>query len=142
MSAWWKISLAALVVLGALYVDVFAAGDEAIFVPSRDVVATNFMRQLSVHRFDEARQLMSSARQEDVSAGQLRWFFEAIEARTGPPHHIEGEQPDLPGVRIEGPFGQARLVFAVVRENGLWRIDGLPQGEQIAFTKTTPSRGK
>jgi hypothetical protein len=111
---------------------VVTAGDRGLFVPPPESVAEGFVRQLAAGRYDRAIPLLSrnAAAQTDVS--RLEALARDLERAVGGViEQVEGEPQQMEGhiaqasARIRGR-GRAEsiITFALVRERGLWRIDG------------------
>jgi hypothetical protein len=117
------------VALGALALAV-AAGDKGTFVPPPESVSESFVRQLTTGRYDRALPFLSrqAAAATDVEA--LNVLARDLDQSVGGVESVEGEQGDVKGriaqarARVRGPGAEAIITFALVRELGLWRIDG------------------
>lgn len=118
-------------VLGALGYAV-AAGDRQTFVPPPESVAASFVRQLTARRYDRALPLLSRQAAAATDARRLEVLREELERSAGGAiAHVEGEPLEMgpalaqAAARLRGPARAETIVtFALVREQGLWKIDG------------------
>ena len=111
---------------------VFGGHDRSTFVPAPDAVAESFAREVATRRFDLAvNYLATSMRRVETPATLHRRFEEALN-RAGKVNtvvaEINGMGQDTAATRavIEGEAGQVVFETRLVRENGLWRIESLP----------------
>lgn len=126
------LKIAVLVAILAALALVVAAGDRRMFVPPPESVAGNFVRQLIAGRYDRARPLLS--RQAAVSAELAKLETLAVELERsvgGSATHIEAEPLEMKAniaeaiVTVHGRSqAKTTITFALVREKGLWKIDG------------------
>lgn len=129
------------VVLGLLVVAgaVFGLGDRAVLVPPPEMVVEEFVRAVSLKRWNSAREHLVTDLAQHVGAGALRAFVDTLEAGIGPIEDVKGK-PFFGGgetaeadaeIRTE-QHGRATLRLPLRREHGLWKIarlelDGLRQ---------------
>lgn len=126
------LKIAVLVAILAALALVVAAGDRRMFVPPPESVAGNFVRQLIAGRYDRARPLLS--RHAAVSAELAKLETLAVELERsvgGSATHIEAEPLEMKAniaeaiVTVHGRSqAKTTITFALVREKGLWKIDG------------------
>jgi hypothetical protein len=108
---------------------VFAAGDRQTLVPPPDAIAEAFMRQLTTGRYDRVGSYLSRARRE-WSAAARRRQFEPLWRFTGTVNDVDAELVSIQGDRARavatahGDVADARVLFELVREQGLWKVDG------------------
>jgi hypothetical protein len=118
-------------VLAALGLAV-AAGDRKMFVPPPESVAESFVRQLMAGRYDRALPLLS--RHAVVSADIAKLETLAAELTRSVGGSVTQVEADLLEMKaniaeaIVTLFGRSHakttITFALVRERGLWKIDG------------------
>jgi hypothetical protein len=109
-----------------------AAGDRETFVPPPDSVAESFVRHLAGGRYDRARALLSrhAAASADLAtletlARDLERSAEGGVARVdAAPLDMKANIAEAAATVRDAAGGQRTVTFALVRENGLWRIDG------------------
>lgn len=107
-----------------------AAGDRQLFVPPPESVAEGFVRQLAARRYDRARPLLSerAAARHDVAA--LAGVGRMLEEAAGEIAQVAGIAGVLQSdtarasARVHGRSGDIAVAFDLVRERGLWRIEG------------------
>jgi hypothetical protein len=125
----------ALIVLGAALGAISAvltAGDRSLFVPPPESVAESFVRQLAAGRYDRALPLLSRNAADATDVRGLQVLAEDLERSAGGAiEQIEGEPLNMKrdlaqaAARLQGRAGaQTTITFALVREKGLWKIDG------------------
>jgi hypothetical protein len=108
---------------------VFAAGDRQTLVPPPDAVGESFLRQLTAGRYDRVDGLLSRRRQE-WSAATLRRQFDPLWRFTGAVNQVDAELVSIDGdharavATAHGDVTEARVLFEMVREQGLWKVDG------------------
>ncbi len=108
---------------------VFAAGDRQTLVPPPDAVGEGVLRQLTTRRYDRVDSYLSHAR-PDWSAAALRRQFEPLWRYTGTVNQVDGELVSIQGDRARviatahGDVADARVLFELIREHGLWKVDG------------------
>ena len=122
------------VVLGTLAGVVFELGDRTIFVAPPEAVAEGFVRQLASGRYDRAVPYLSTRLAEHVDSGALKTSTERLEARTGEILDVRGEPGSIDGDRASARVrlktesaGEVELALPLVREEGVWSIDGLDE---------------
>ena len=120
---------AALVLIAGV---VFGGHDRSTFVPAPDAVAESFAREISTRRFDLAMNyLAASTRRVETPASIGRRFDEALN-RAGKVNTVGAEMNEMredhasTHAIVEGEGGRVVFALILVRENGLWRIEGLP----------------
>jgi hypothetical protein len=113
--------------LAVIAVCVFAAGDRQTLVPPPDAVAEAFVRQAAARRYDRVHALQSSRRQE-LSAAVLRQYLDPLWRFTGTVNQVDAELVSIEGDHARavatayGDLTEARFVFDMVREDGLWKV--------------------
>ena len=120
---------AALILIAAV---VFGGHDRSTFVPAPHAVAESFAREISAGRFELAlTHLSASTRRVETPSTIERRFEEALNG-AGTVNSVAAEMVEMIGDHattqavIEGHRGRVVFALTLVRENGLWRIDGLP----------------
>jgi hypothetical protein len=126
------LKIAILVAILAALALAVAAGDRATFVPPPESAAANFVRQLVAGRYDRARPRLS--RHAAVSADLAKLETLAVElagAVGGSVTRIDAAPLEMKAniaeatVTVHGRSqANTSITFALVREKGLWRIDG------------------
>ena len=111
---------------------VLALGDRSVLVPPPEAKVESFVRQLVTGRFERAMPHLSAnarprARPESLEAG-----FHALEARigrvrdvTGRPLAVRGDTAWAEAVLEAERASRLPLAFRLVREHGVWAVDGL-----------------
>jgi hypothetical protein len=118
-------------ILAALALAV-AAGDRATFVPPPESAAENFVRQLMAGRYDRALPLLSRHAAVTADTAKLETLGTDLERSVGNRvTQVDGEPLEMKSDIAEAMvtvFGRAQarttITFALVREKGLWKIDG------------------
>lgn len=111
---------------------IFIGGDRALFVPAPETTVENFTREITTRRFDLAMKQLATSRSRSETPKTLTARFEPMLHEVGEINHVDAEARWMSGDRasaaaiVEGEFGKRSLDFTLVREHGLWKIDGLP----------------
>ena len=123
--------------LAIVAVCVFAAGDRQTLVPPPDAVAEAFVRQAAARRYDRVHTLQSWVRRElgidDIlfSAADLRRHLDPLWRFTGTVNQVDAELVSIDGdlaravATAYGDLTEARFLFDMVREDGLWKVYNL-----------------
>lgn len=120
---------AALLLIGLA---VFARHDTSTFVPAPETVTEGFARQITTRRFDLAVNYLASGRKKSETPRLLASRFEPLFAATGKVNRVDAEPQSMQQDRavaraiIKGDDGTTSFDVGLVRENGLWKIDRLP----------------
>ena len=121
-------AVVALLVIGAA---VFGGGDRSIFVPVPETTAESFAHDIATRRYDLALNFLAAGTRRGETAERLRARFEPVLA-VGKVNGVDSEpqwtNQDRASARarIAGSRGTASFDLGFVRENGLWKIDRLP----------------
>jgi hypothetical protein len=126
------VKIAILVAILAALALAVAAGDRATFVPPPESVAENFVRQLMAGRYDRARPLLSRHAAVTADIAKLETLALELERSVGGSvTRIDAEPLEMKAniaeatVIVHGRSGaKTTITFALVREKGLWKIDG------------------
>ena len=119
-----------LLIIGAA---VFGGGDRALFVPVPEMAAEDFTRAVAARRFDIATKFLSTERQRSEIPEALARRFAPLFEAVGKVNNVETELRWMDVDRasatatVEGDSGSLALDFSLVREQGLWTIDELPE---------------
>jgi hypothetical protein len=111
---------------------VFGGYDRSTFVPVPEAVTESFTRQIVARRFDLAMNYLASQTRQIETPQTLAARFETLSSSTGKINQVAAQpqwmQQDHAAARatIEGDSGETSFDIRLVRENGLWRIDQLP----------------
>jgi hypothetical protein len=129
------VAAALAVVIGALALAgaaVFAGHDRSVLVPPPDAATESFTRQLTTRRYELALKMLSRGSAAAETPASLRARFGPLLQPAGEVNRVDAEVQWMAGERaaataiVAGDSGQVRLGFALVREQGLWRVDTLP----------------
>jgi hypothetical protein len=127
--------LAAALAVAALAV--FAAGDGSTLVPPPEAVAENFLRAMARRRYPQALPYLRPELRA-VGVEGLRRHQQRIERACGLVRDVRGEDGARAGesatatALLKGAAGQGRMRFALVRQQGEWRLATL--GEWVGST--------
>lgn len=116
---------------------VFGARDTALFVPPPDAVAENFARELAAGRYELARRHLSSSRRREQGADDLESRFAPWKARIGKVDSVEAKELSRASDRaaaiceVRGDPSSVTLALQLVREQGLWRVDGWEAAAEV-----------
>lgn len=111
---------------------VFGGHDRSTLVPVPESVAESFARQIAAGRYDLAMNYLASQTRRIETPETLAARFGPLFSSTGTINRVGAEpqwmQQDHAAARatIEGDTGQTPFDLGLVRENGLWRIERLP----------------
>lgn len=120
---------AALLIVAAA---VFVGHDRGLFVPVPEATVENFTREITTRRFDLAMKQLATSRSRSETSQTLAGRFDPVLRAVGEVNHVDAEAEWMSGDRasasatVEGELGTRALDFTLVREHGLWKIDGLP----------------
>lgn len=123
------VTCAALVIIAAT---IFAGGDRSLFVPVPEVVVENFTREITTRRFDLALKYLASGRRRSESPQTVAARFMPLLEAVGKVNRVETEprwttdERAAASATVEGDNSSLSFDFFLVRENGVWKIDGLP----------------
>ena len=123
------IAAAALLLIGLA---VFAWRDASTFVPAPEVVTEGFARQITTRRFDLAVNYLASGTKKTETPRMLASRFDPLFAATGKVNRVDAEPQSMQQERaaaraiIKGDDGKTSFDVGLIRENGLWKIDRLP----------------
>src|SRR5687768_15695969 len=130
------LTVPAVIVLGLAVsaISVFGFGDKQTLVPPPEAVAEGFLRILAANRPESARALLCQETKRRMSRKDLRSFGDRLEGKLGGITDVRGESATIHGnnstatilVKTDRQL-ERRLQLKLRRENGLWRIDQLPQ---------------
>jgi hypothetical protein len=121
------------VALGVVAAAVFLGGDRGLFVPVPETTVENFTREITTRRFDLAMKQLATSRSHSETPHSLIARFDPMLHAVGEINHVDAEAGWMSGDRasasatVEGERGTRSLDFTLVREHGLWKIDGLPE---------------
>lgn len=108
-----------------------AAGDRAMLVPPPESVSESFIRQLASGRYDRALPFLSRHAAASADLARLETLATELEQEVGGIEQVSAEllgmKSDLAEARASvrgGAQTEAGITFALVREQGLWKIDG------------------
>lgn len=125
--------LAVLVVaLGVVAVAIFVGGDRRLFVPVPETTVENFTREITTRRFDLAMKQLATSRSRAETPQTLTVRFDPLLLAVGEINRVDADAGWMSGDRasasatVEGERGTRSFDFTLVREHGLWKIDGLP----------------
>lgn len=111
---------------------VFRGGDRSLFVPAPEAAAEGFARQIATRRYELAMNYLASSARRLETPHTLASRFERLLASTGrinevdaSPHWMQQSRASARAT-VEGDTGRVSFDLGFVRENGLWRIDQLP----------------
>ena len=118
-------------VLAALALAV-SAGDRGTFVPPPESVAENFVRQLMGGRYDRALPLLSRQAAAAADVAKLETLALELERAVGgtatqvdaTPLEMKANIAEAAATISGRSHAKASITFALVREKGLWKIDG------------------
>ena len=122
------IGLALAVVAGAVQ----GLHDRAVLVPPPEMVVEEFVREISLRRWEQARPLLAAPLARRVEADSLRRLLEAVERRVGRIEDVRGrpisdtdETAEAVAEITSARGDRATLRLPLAREHGLWKISGL-----------------
>ena len=121
----------AVVALLVIAAAVFGGGDRSIFVPVPEATAESFAHNIATRRYDLALNFLAADTRRGETAEGLRTRFEPVLA-VGKVNGVDSEPQwrkrdhASARARIAGSRGTATFDLGFVRENGLWKIDRLP----------------
>ncbi len=124
----------ALAMVGAV---VFGTRDTALFVPPPAAAAEEFGRALAAGRYDLARRQLSSGAQRRQATTAIKERFEPVRRSIGALDSVEaaGSPADDGRARamceLQGEGGRVVLMLALVREQGLWKVESWEQAAEI-----------
>jgi len=122
------IALALLLIAGVL------AGlrDRAVLVPPPEMVVEQFVHELSLQRWEQARARLTEALAGRVEPDSLRSFLRNLEQRSGRIQHVRGRPFFATDVAAEASAeittrggGRATLRLPLSWEHGSWKISRL-----------------
>lgn len=132
MRALAYVPLAIAAALALVAAAVFGLGDTRALVPPPESVVEGFVRELETGRYEQATGYLSAELQPGVTPGQLRDWTSQLLARTGDVIDVRGEPGWQTGLRAEAyarlkteRAGEPALRFMLLREDGVWKINGL-----------------
>ena len=108
---------------------VFGWDDRSTLVAAPEAVTENFARQIAARRFDLAMNQLASETRRSERPQTLAARFNGVLTGIGTVNHVEADtnwmQKSQAAVRarIKGDRATASFEVALVRENGLWRIE-------------------
>ena len=111
---------------------VFGFGDAATVVPSPELVAEGFVRQLAAGRFEQTRQFLSTSARNGYDRDRLHDWFDRLEKRVGGVLEISAQHGELSNdtakatVHVQGRSRESTLQIPLRRENGVWVVLDLP----------------
>jgi hypothetical protein len=125
------IGLALLVTAGA----VTGLRDRAVLVPPPEMVVEEFVRDISLKRWEPARSHLAGPLARGVGPDSLRRFLEVVEHRVGRIEEVRGrpffatEVAAEARAEIRSTEGhRGTLSMPLLREHGLWKISRLNAG--------------
>jgi hypothetical protein len=124
----------ALAIVGAV---VFGARDTTLFVPPPEAAAEGFGRALAAGRYDLARRQLSSGAQRRQPTTAITERFEPVRHSIGTLNSVEafGSPADdgraWASCELQGEGGSVALMLALVREQGLWKVESWEQAAEI-----------
>lgn len=103
--------------------------DDSVLVPSPDHVAASFFRQLKTGRYAQAAPYLSRTMRDSVTARDLKNWAEGLgEVKSVHPSSWSVREHEADAVvRIESENQEKTLRTTLIRENGLWKIQTLPE---------------
>lgn len=113
---------------------VFAGHDSSLLVPPPDAATESFTHQLTTRRYELALKMLSGNTRRTETASSLQDRFVSLLQPAGQINRVDAEVQWAAGERaaataiVRGDSGEVRMEFGLVREQGLWRIDTLPDG--------------
>jgi len=122
--------LAASLLLIAAFV--FGGHDRSTFVPAPEAAAEGFAREIATKRYDMAMNYLALPAKRAETARTLASRFERLLASTGTINQVEAapqwmkESRAAARATVKGDTGRVSFELGFIRENGLWRIDQLP----------------
>jgi hypothetical protein len=111
---------------------VFGGHDRSMFVPAPEAAAEGFAREIATRRYDMAMNYLALPARRAETARTLASRFERLLASTGTINQVDAapkwmmESRASARATIEGDTGRVSFELGFIRENGLWRIDQLP----------------
>ena len=111
---------------------VFSGGDRSIFVPAREPAAEGFARQIATRRYELAMNYLASPARRAETPDTLASRFERLLASIGTINEVDAtpewmrQSHAAARATVEGNTGRVSFDLGFIRENGLWRIDQLP----------------
>jgi hypothetical protein len=125
------IGVALLVAAGA----VAGLGDRGVLVPPPEMVVEQFVRDVSLKRWEPARTHLAEPLARRMGPDSLRGFVEAVERRVGPIEDVKGRPFFSTDVAAEADAeitsaggDRTTLRLPLSREHGLWKISRLDAG--------------
>jgi hypothetical protein len=112
---------------------VFGGYDRSTFVPAPEAAAESFARAIAARRFDLAMNHLAAARARAETPQTLASHFDGLFGSTGKINKVDAEpqwmQQNRAAARatIQGDSGEVSFDVGLVRENGLWKVDQLPE---------------
>lgn len=103
--------------------------DDSALIPSPVHVATSFFRQLKTGRYAQAAPYLSRNMRDSVTASDLKNWAEGLgEVKSVHPSgwSVRKDEADAL-VRIESGDQEKTLRTTLIREDGLWKIQTLPE---------------
>ena len=124
-------TLATLAISLAVIAAAIFAGDRSVLVSAPEVAAESFAHEIAMRRFDLALNFLAAETRRIETPETLRTRFEPVRA-VGTVNGVDSEpqwmNPERAAARarIAGSRGNTSFELGFVRENGLWKIDRLP----------------
>lgn len=109
--------------------------DRAVLVPPPEMVVEEFVRDISLERWEPARSHLATPLARRVGPDSLRRFLEVVEQRVGRIEEVRGRPFFATDVSAEASAeirsadgGRGTLSMPLLREHGLWKISRLNAG--------------
>lgn len=107
-------------------------GAEKMIVPKPEITAEEFIKALGAHRYEGAMEKLSSDLEQATSESDLQSIVEQVEQENGKIDTVKGnllqEEGDTASASVEVQFengNQREANLPLVKENGIWRVNGL-----------------
>jgi hypothetical protein len=119
----------------------FGLHDTETLVPPPEAVTEGFTRELVERRYGLALNYLARDLRATTDAASLRARMEPMRQRLGTPNQVSAvtywvrESDAAARALVDADAGTAVLEFALIRENGLWRIARLPEATAMSLVR-------